>query len=63
MDEHSVLTLSEAASVLRLSRTLTYELAARGELPSLRFRRRIMIPPGRNSANSRRLPGHFPPPA
>lgn len=44
MDEHSVLTVSEAASVLRLSRAFTYDLVARGELPSVHFGRRIMIP-------------------
>jgi excisionase family DNA binding protein len=44
MDERLVLTVSEAASVLRLSRAFTYELVARGQLPSVRFGRRIMIP-------------------
>ncbi|MGH9289613.1 MAG: helix-turn-helix domain-containing protein [Acidimicrobiales bacterium] len=44
MDEHSVLTVSEAASVLRLSRAFTYELVASGELPSARFGRRVVIP-------------------
>jgi excisionase family DNA binding protein len=44
MDERLVLTVSEAASVLRLSRAFTYELVARGQLPSVRLGRRIMIP-------------------
>jgi excisionase family DNA binding protein len=44
MDEHPVLTVSEAASILRLSRAFTYELVARGVLPSVRFGRRIMVP-------------------
>jgi excisionase family DNA binding protein len=44
MDERLVLTVSEAASVLRLSGAFTYELVARGQLPSVRFGRRIMIP-------------------
>jgi excisionase family DNA binding protein len=44
MDERLVLTVSETASVLRLSRAFTYELVARGQLPSVRFGRRIMIP-------------------
>jgi excisionase family DNA binding protein len=44
MDEQPVLTVSEAARLLRLSRAFTYELIARGELPSVRFGRRIMIP-------------------
>jgi excisionase family DNA binding protein len=38
------LTVGEAAKVLRLSRAFTYELVARGELPSLRFGRRVVIP-------------------
>jgi excisionase family DNA binding protein len=44
MDEQPVLTISEAARLLRLSRAFTYELVASGELPSVRFGRRIMIP-------------------
>jgi excisionase family DNA binding protein len=44
MDEQPVLTVSEAARLLRLSRAFTYELVASGELPSVRFGRRIMIP-------------------
>jgi excisionase family DNA binding protein len=44
MDAHLVLTVSEAASVLRLSCAFTYELVARGQLPSVRFGPRIMIP-------------------
>jgi excisionase family DNA binding protein len=44
MDEHPVLTVNEAASILRLSRAFTYELVARGVLPSVRFGRRIMVP-------------------
>jgi excisionase family DNA binding protein len=38
------LTVCEAAKLLRLSRAFTYELVARGELPSLRFGRRVVIP-------------------
>jgi excisionase family DNA binding protein len=44
MDEQPVLTVSEAARLLRLSRAFTYELVASGKLPSVRFGRRIMIP-------------------
>ncbi len=45
MDEPQLtLTVGEAARLLRLSRAFTYELVARGELPSLRFGRRIVIP-------------------
>jgi excisionase family DNA binding protein len=38
------LTVGEAAKLLRLSRAFTYELVARGDLPSLRFGRRVVIP-------------------
>jgi excisionase family DNA binding protein len=44
MDEQPVLTVSEAARLLRLSRAFTYELVASGALPSVHFGRRIMIP-------------------
>jgi excisionase family DNA binding protein len=45
MDEPRVtLTVGEAAKLLRLSRAFTYELVARGELPSVRLGRRIVIP-------------------
>lgn len=44
MDQQPVLTVSEAARLLRLSRAFTYELVASGKLPSVRFGRRIMIP-------------------
>jgi excisionase family DNA binding protein len=60
MDERLVLTVSEAASVLRLSRAFTYELVARGQLPAVRFGRRNHDPPGGDSAHRRRLPSHAP---
>lgn len=46
MDTHDRLTLtvSEAAQVLGISRALAYELVARGELPSLRLGRRLVVP-------------------
>jgi excisionase family DNA binding protein len=45
MDEsHLKLTVGEAAKLLRLSRAFTYELVARGELPSVRLGRRVVIP-------------------
>ncbi len=37
-------SVEEAAELLGISRTLAYVLAARGELPVLRFGRRIVIP-------------------
>jgi excisionase family DNA binding protein len=46
MDTNRRLTLSvtEAAEVLGISRALAYELVARGELPSLQFGRRLVVP-------------------
>lgn len=43
-DTELLLTVEEAARVLRLSRAFTYELIARGELPVIRFGRRVLIP-------------------
>jgi excisionase family DNA binding protein len=39
-----VLTVAEAADRLDISSDLAYDLVARGELPSLRLGRRIVIP-------------------
>jgi excisionase family DNA binding protein len=46
MDTNRRLTLSvtEAAELLGISRALAYELVARGELPSLQFGRRLVVP-------------------
>ena len=41
-DGRLVLSVTEAAGLLGISRGLAYELVARGELPSLR--RRIVVP-------------------
>lgn len=38
------LTVGEAAVVLGISRAFAYELVADGTLPSLRLRRRIVVP-------------------
>ena len=38
------LTVEQAAALLGISRGLAYELVARGELPSLRLGRRIVVP-------------------
>ena len=37
-------TVDEAAGLLGISRSTAYECVRTGELPSLRFRRRIVIP-------------------
>jgi excisionase family DNA binding protein len=44
--EHDRMTLSvtEAAKRLGISRAFAYELVARGELPCLRFGRRVVVP-------------------
>ncbi len=46
MDRNRRLTLSvtESAELLGISRALAYELVARGELPSLQFGRRRVVP-------------------
>ncbi|MGH9023884.1 MAG: helix-turn-helix domain-containing protein [Acidimicrobiia bacterium] len=43
-DNRLVLSVSEAAVMLGISRTLAYELVARHALPSLRLGRRIVVP-------------------
>ena len=44
MGERLTLTVEEAAELLGVSRALGYELVARGEIPSLRLGRRIVVP-------------------
>lgn len=44
--DHLLLTVPEAAQLLQISRTLAYELVARGELPAVRLGRAIRIPRG-----------------
>lgn len=39
-----VLSVAEAGELLGLSRAFAYELVARGELPVIRFGRRIVVP-------------------
>jgi excisionase family DNA binding protein len=43
-DSRLVLSVTEAAAALGISRAHAYELVARGELPSLRLGRRIVVP-------------------
>ena len=38
------LTIEEAARMLRIGRTAAYEAAQRGELPTVRFGRRLRVP-------------------
>jgi excisionase family DNA binding protein len=39
-----VLSVPQAAAILGISKDLAYDLTARGELPSLRFGRRVVVP-------------------
>jgi excisionase family DNA binding protein len=43
-EPQSLLTVSEAAKVLRISRNLAYELVAQGRLPHVRLGRVIRVP-------------------
>ena len=42
--ERRVVTLSEAASILRISRGSAYEAAKRREIPTIRIGRRLLVP-------------------
>jgi excisionase family DNA binding protein len=42
--EHRVVTLSEAAAILRISRGSAYEAAKRKEIPTIRIGRRLLVP-------------------
>lgn len=44
MDERRTFTVEEAARSLGISRALAYDLVRRGDIPSLRLGRRILIP-------------------
>ena len=44
MPESPVMTVEEAAEVLRISRNSAYEAVKRGEIPSMRFGRLIRVP-------------------
>jgi excisionase family DNA binding protein len=44
MDEPLALSVEDAARLLGISRTLAYESVARGELPSVRLGKRIVVP-------------------
>lgn len=44
IEKRLCLTVPEAAERLGISRNFAYELVKRGELPSIRFGKRILIP-------------------
>ena len=44
MDDRLALSVEDAARLLGISRTLAYESVARGELPSIRLGKRIVVP-------------------
>lgn len=46
VDKPLVLTVSEAARLLGISRAHAYQLVGRKELPALRLGRRIVVPRG-----------------
>ncbi len=43
----ATLTVEQAGELLGLSRSSAYRAAAKGELPTLRFGRRLIVPTGR----------------
>ena len=45
--ESPVLTVEEAAVVLRLSRGTAYEAVRRGDIPTIRIGRRLLVPRAR----------------
>lgn len=45
--ERIVFTVEEAGALLGLSRNSAYEAARRGELPTVRFGRRLVVPKAR----------------
>lgn len=46
-DHPVTMTIEDAAKLLGLSRSSAYRAARRGELPTLRFGRRLVVPTGR----------------
>lgn len=43
-DQKPTLTVAEAAELLGVSRGLAYDLVRRGEIPSIRLGRRLLVP-------------------
>lgn len=46
-DQPIVLTINEAAAILRVSRQSAYEAARRGEIPTIKIGRRLLVPRAR----------------
>lgn len=44
MDARATLSVEEAAGILGISRALAYTLVTKGDIPSLRLGRRIVVP-------------------
>jgi excisionase family DNA binding protein len=44
IEKRSCITVPEAAEILGISRNFGYELVKRGELPVIRFGKRLLIP-------------------
>ena len=44
LGEQQVLTVEEAGKVLGLSRASSYQAAARGDIPTIRIGRRLLVP-------------------
>jgi excisionase family DNA binding protein len=44
MEQRVLLRIEEVAEILRLGRSKTYDLVARGELPGVRFGRSVRVP-------------------
>jgi excisionase family DNA binding protein len=44
LNERLALSVEEAGALLGISRDLAYDLVARGELPSVRLGRRLVVP-------------------
>ncbi len=44
MEDRLVYTVEEAAKLLGISRSFAYEAVERGEIPSMRIGRRILVP-------------------
>jgi len=44
VEDRLVFTVEEAAQLLDISRSFAYEAVQRGDIPSMRIRRRILVP-------------------